>query len=190
MLERLRTTQHFVTLGDIVTLRECREGAREVLACTHCPQNYLSNTQNALILGTLCLCFAECYGSILRNVDAEEQRALQANEQKQLEITTPIVTSSQVSNGSALFQVEMTPPQWKLFMRNTVKAEIFGVNGHRETCFLSFLASMEERQESWHETIPAINCDHTYRYDCTTEDQPLCILTIKEVRKMIDNLGL
>lgn len=186
MLEHIRTQQS-VTPADMITLRECIESAREILMCPHCPKRFLSIIQNVSILGTLCFCITDCYSRILRSVDAEEQRAFNMNEQKQLEIRSSIFASVQGNDSAASFQVEMTPSQWKAFMRNTVKSEVFGVHGSREKCFWAFLDNLEDRQKHWHE-MP--DCDPTYRSDCTPDNQPLCILTIKEVRKMVKDLNL
>lgn len=75
-------------------------------------------------------------------------------------------------------------------MRNTMKAEVFGISGFQEKSFLSFLAEFEDRQKRWHRNPPAPDCEKSYRSDCTTKEEPLCLLTIKEIRNMLDNLEL
>lgn len=194
LLERIRTTTRpFAAPGNMLLLRECIDSAREVLICPHCPQGYLSSIQNVSILGTLCLCIAESYSRILRSIDEEEQRASRANEQKQLEITSSgfAPTQNNHSNSApALFQVEITPAQWKAVMRNTVKAEIFGVEGYRERCFLSFIADLEERQKRWHESPSAPDINESGRFDGAGEHIPLCLVIVKEARRMLDDLGL
>ncbi|OJI96980.1 hypothetical protein ASPVEDRAFT_23958 [Aspergillus versicolor CBS 583.65] len=187
LLERIRTTTRpFAAPGNMLLLRECIGSAREVLICPHCPQGYLSSIQNVSILGTLCLCIAESYSRILRSIDEEEQRASRANEQKQLEITSSGFAPTQNNNSNG------TPTlfQWKAVMRNTVKAEIFGVDGYRERCFLSFIADLEERQKRWHENPSVPDFNESGRLDGADEHIPLCLAIIKEARRMLNDLGL
>lgn len=74
-------------------------------------------------------------------------------------------------------------------MHNAVKAEICGVEGNREKCFMHFIKRLEGRQTDWHRRPLAPDCPPTYQSACTYVDEvPLCLTIIKAARKVLDQI--
>lgn len=180
---------------DLTLLRDTINTATDILNCKQCPLRYFSVIQNAALLGVVCMCLAECYARILDMIDTEERRASAANEQKQLSISGVNIYAfphdeSVPKNISASFLVETKPSEWAALMRNAVKVEIFGVEGHREKCFMFLVERLEERQRFWHQTPPASDCPPNYRSTCRFPDQiPTCLMIIDDAKRLIDLLS-
>ncbi|KAI0834755.1 hypothetical protein F5Y06DRAFT_151311 [Hypoxylon sp. FL0890] len=196
LLEKLRVRNQLVAPDDLALLRNSIETATGILNCEYYPLRYFSVIQNATLLGILCVCLAECYARILRWIDNEARRASSTGERKRLRIHGKDVDANnyiQPAKQNALpsFLIEVSPGDWKNLMRNAVRAEVFGVEGHKDNGFISFMDRLEERQRRWHQEPPAPDCPATYRSSCESSDQlPTCLVIIGDARSFVDFLDL
>jgi hypothetical protein len=166
----------------------------DVLDCAKCPLRFSSVLQNATILGILCVCIAESYVRFVRTIDSKAQAAIEKGESLLVSLgnfegppSDP--DQSKVGTNPAAILVEVSPDQWKILMHNAVKAEICGVEGHREKSFMYFIKRLEERQTDWHRRPLAPDCPPTYQSACTSVDEvPLCLTIIKAARKVLDQV--
>lgn len=106
----------FTVPEDLGLLRQCTREANNALNCEICPLQYLSMIQNAAILGTLCLCIAECYARALDWIDQEERRVSDLNGRKTLNISASAAPLLQYSsadpiNQSTAFPIQVMPSE-------------------------------------------------------------------------------
>ncbi|OQE14932.1 hypothetical protein PENSTE_c031G05563 [Penicillium steckii] len=193
LLAELRTRDVPVIAKDLPALRKSVKAATEVLYCEQCPRYYFSVIQNGIVLGALCLCLAEFYNRIVDTIEAEAKQMLEKNETRRLSVSE-IDVASQLAHDStkpngleqSTFFVEMTAFDWRNLMRHVVKAEIYGVEGHRDTCFMTLVQRLEDRQRSWHQTPPSPDCPPLYRSACNPGDRmPTCLMMLQDVRRLI-----
>ena len=181
---------------DLTLLRDSISAATGVLSCRQCPLRYLCAMQNALVLGILCVSIAECYSKIMEEIDADERRAVGAQEKKRLRISTAhdhatYIGHTDPGHDPASLSVEVSPSEWRNLMRNAVRAEIFGVGDDKEKCFMTLVDSLEERQKAWHQSSPAPDCPPTYRSVCyLTDRKPTCLLILEDAKRLIQLLEL
>ncbi|KAE8167717.1 hypothetical protein BDV40DRAFT_152664 [Aspergillus tamarii] len=192
MMEQLRAKDRIAVPGDLVLLRNCVSSSKQVLYCQECPRRYLSIVQNGTMLGVLCMCIAACYARALETIDTETKRASDANERKQLCISTSnpeaLHDPSSLGNVLSSFSVDIAASEWASIMRRTVKVEIFGSESSKENCFMSFIDALQERQRGWHQVPPAPDCPSTYRSLCDmTGPEPVCLVIVNEAKKLIDS---
>ncbi|KAL0932687.1 uncharacterized protein CTRU02_211650 [Colletotrichum truncatum] len=193
LLENLRIKDNLTAPNDFGLLRNTIESASEVLTCERCPLRYFSIVQNAAMLGILCLCVAESYHRLMRSIDEEENRSLKAGEKKQISIHNGGTQASQppLTETSPLFSVSVSPAQWGSMMRDLVRTEVFGTEGHRDKCLKGFITRLEQRQRRWHHTPPAPDCPPSYRSLCGPSDrEPTCLKLIDNSKRLIDLLEL
>lgn len=149
-----------------------------------------------MILGALCLCLAEIYNRIIDTIEAEANRASENSEMKRLAISgldaaSGLAQESTESNalGKPTFFAEVSAFEWRNITRNVVKAEIYGVEGRRDTCFMTLVRRLEERQRSWHQNNPSPDCPPTYHSVCNVEGRiPTCIMMLEDVRRLISRI--
>jgi len=187
----------FVAPDDLILLRDTIEKASAVLNCKQCPKSYFSIIQNALILGVVCMCAAECYARILEAIDVEERRASRMGERKQLNISGGLTGNmfprehADDNGNTALFPVDVKPSEWRGMMRNIVKSELYGIASRRENCLVSLVERLDERQKGWHQSPPAPDCPPNYRSMCHYPDRiPTCLMLVEDVRNLVGHLGL
>ncbi|KAB8266708.1 hypothetical protein BDV30DRAFT_221450 [Aspergillus minisclerotigenes] len=196
LLAQLRVKDRFTVPDDLTLLRDSISAATGVLNCRQCPLRYLCVMQNALVLGILCVCIAECYNKIMEGIDADERRAEYSQEKMRLRLSTtsdhPTYTGhTNPAHAPMPLSVEVSPSEWRSLMRNAVKAEIFGIGDDKEKCFMSLIDSLEERQKAWHRIPPAPDCPHIYRSVChATDRKPTCLLVLEDARRIIQPLEL
>ncbi|RDK39831.1 MFS general substrate transporter [Aspergillus phoenicis ATCC 13157] len=194
LLERLRIKSQLIAPDDLFLIRDSLEKLTAVIYCEKCPQRYFSIIQNAVILGVVCLCIAESYARVLEAIDREEARASRTGEQKLVNIF--MIAGGLLSGQSDLessypFSAEISPAEWKVLMRRLVKAEVLGIEGRRDKCFLALIEQLDERQRRWHETPPAPDCPPGYRSTCRFPDRiPTCLKLIDDARKLVDLLDI
>ncbi|RSL78412.1 hypothetical protein CEP51_008237, partial [Fusarium floridanum] len=194
LLNRIGSDAELVVPNDLAFLRNTVETAMDVLDCTKCPLRFSSVLQNATILGILCVCIAESYVRFVRTIDSKAQAAVEKGESLlvslgNIEGSPSYPDQSKIVTNSAAILVEVSPDQWKSLMHDAVKAEICGVKGHREKCFMHFIKRLEERQTDWHRRPLAPDCPPTYQSACTSVDEvPLCLTIIKAARKVLDQI--
>lgn len=191
LLEQLRIKTHWIVPDDVILLRDTTEKAMGVLGCNQCPLRYFSVIQNGLILGVVATCVAECYARLLEQIDQEERRATSQGEKKQYTISnTPstLSESRRVIGNSFSFSIEVSPSEWREAMRNIVKGEIRGIQGHQS--FMSFVSQLEERQKNWHRTPPALDCPPNYRSNCNAPDRiPSCLVVIDDAKRLVNSFN-
>ncbi|EEU40588.1 uncharacterized protein NECHADRAFT_75882 [Fusarium vanettenii 77-13-4] len=194
LLNRIGSDAELVVPNDLSFLRNTVETAMDVLDCVKCPLRFSSVLQNATILGILCVCIAESYVRFVRAIDAKAQAAVEKEESLLVSLSNfegppSYPDQSKLGANPAAILVEVSPDQWKSLMHNAVKAEICGVEGHREKCFMHFIERLEERQTDWHRRPLAPDCPPTYQSACTSVDEvPLCLTIIKAARKFLDQI--
>lgn len=192
LLERLRIKSQLIAPDDLFLIRDSLEKLTAVIYCEKCPQRYFSIIQNAVILGVVCLCIAESYARVLEAIDREEARASRTGEQKLVNIfmiAGGLLSGQGDPESSYPFSAEMSPAEWKVLMRRLVKAEVLGIEGRRDKCFLALIEQLDERQRRWHETPPAPDCPPGYRSTCRFPDRiPTCLKLIDDARKLVDLL--
>lgn len=182
---------------DLPALRKTLKMATGVLYCEHCPRYYFSIVQNAMVLTTLCLCLAKFYNRMVDTIEEEAKRASKNNELKRLTVSGLDAASQGAIRSPKTggleqhpYFVEMAAFDWRDTMRKIVKAEVYGVEGHREMCFMTLLQRLEERQRSWHQTPPSPDCPPSYRSACHVDGQkPTCLVMLEDVRHVISQIG-
>ncbi|OTA67155.1 hypothetical protein K449DRAFT_364834 [Hypoxylon sp. EC38] len=195
LLEKLRARDQLVAPDDLALLRNSIETATGILNCEYCPLRYFSVIQNSTLLGILCVCLAECYARVLRWIDNEERRASGTGEQKRLRIQGKHIDANNFvqpaqQNGPPLFLGDVSPGDWRNLMRNIVKAEVLGVEGCKENCFISLIERLEARQRRWHQEPPAPDCPPSYQSSCKPPDPlPTCLVIIDDAKSLVDLLG-
>ncbi|RMJ16373.1 hypothetical protein CDV36_003923 [Fusarium kuroshium] len=195
LLNRIGSDAELVAPNDLTFLHNTVKTAMDVLDYTKCPLRFSSVLQNATILGILCVCIAESYVRFVRTIDSKAQAAVEKGESLlvslgNLEGSPSYPDQAKVGANPAAILIEVSPDQWKSLMHNAVKAEICGVEGHRERCFVYFIKRLEERQTDWHRRPLAPDCPPTYQSTCTSVDEvPLCLTIIKAARKVLDQIG-
>ncbi|GAB1205173.1 hypothetical protein APSETT445_003843 [Aspergillus pseudonomiae] len=133
---------------------------------------------------------------IMEEIDADERRAVGAQEKKRLRISTAhdhatYIGHTDPGHDPASLSVEVSPSEWRNLMRNAVRAEIFGVGDDKEKCFMTLVDSLEERQKAWHQSSPAPDCPPTYRSVCyLTDRKPTCLLILEDAKRLIQLLEL
>ncbi|UPK90907.1 hypothetical protein LCI18_001842 [Fusarium solani-melongenae] len=194
LLNRLGSNVELVVPNDLAFLRNTVETATDVLDCVKCPLRFSSVLQNATILGILCVCIAESYVRFVRTIDSKAQAAIEKGESLLISLGNfkgppSYPDQSKAATSLAAILVEVSPDQWKSLMHKAVKAEICGVESHREKCFMHFIKRLEERQTDWHRRPLAPDCPPTYQSACTSVDEvPLCLTIIKAARKVLDQI--
>ncbi|GAB1195672.1 hypothetical protein APSETT444_004934 [Aspergillus pseudonomiae] len=143
------------------------------------------------MLGVLCMCIAACYARALEAINAEKERASDANEQKQLCISASspeaLHDPSPLGNVIPSFSVDIAASEWANIMRRAVKVEIFGSEHSKENCFMSFIDTLQERQRGWHQIPPAPDCPSTYQSLCDmTGPEPVCLVIVNEAKKLVN----
>jgi len=196
LLEQLGAKDRFIAPDDLKMLRHCVKSAKQVLHCHICPSRYLFVIQTGGILGILSMCIAECYAKIVDAVEQEESRASQANEKKQLCLSSydpePLPSESPVeTHTSEAIVLETSPSEWRNLIRGVIKPGIFGTMGCKDNCFISWIEGFEDRQRRWYSSPPAPDCPPGYRSACGITDRiPTCLMVVQDVKTLLDIFGL
>ncbi|KAB8230848.1 Zn(II)2Cys6 transcription factor domain-containing protein [Aspergillus alliaceus] len=78
ILEQLQVKTQWRAPDDLILLRSSITRATSVLDCPQCPQRFFCVIQNAVFLGVVCMCIAECYARIVGVIEEEESQASRA----------------------------------------------------------------------------------------------------------------
>ncbi|KAK3725178.1 hypothetical protein LTR37_000689 [Vermiconidia calcicola] len=131
-------------------LREAMQTASDILACTECPQRFISAIQNTQLMGTLLMSIADRFSKILEAITTE---SLRSSEEKKFRLADLNTSTSHLHTAglgcAAAFSINLSPAEWRALAKTVVRAEVFG-----PACcpyFMGIVDSMEKRQEYWHD---------------------------------------
>ncbi|KAF2153105.1 hypothetical protein K461DRAFT_312575 [Myriangium duriaei CBS 260.36] len=109
-------------------LRKAISTACGVLNCEQCPKSFFTGFQNIQLLGLFMMCTAERYTKVLAAVDAEAQKALDANETRSFRMGDLQGSNSHLHTHDpeiclASVQIDLKPHQWRSLVKRVIKGE-------------------------------------------------------------------
>lgn len=180
-------------------LRKAIGTAYAVLNCDQCPKSFFTGFQNIQLLGLFMMCVAERYTKVLGAVDAEAQKALDANEKRRFRIGDMQGSNTHLHTADsdiclAPVELDLDPLQWRSLVKRVIKGEVRGTPIDCCPSFLKLTEAMIERQTRWHRRPPPIDYprpispeEMAHRTDHNEISN--CIKLVVEARKIVDHMA-
>lgn len=194
-LDNIRSMKNFSFPASLHCLRDALGTAELCIDCRVCPNQYLTATQNAQLLGTLLLSMSERYNRILKTIESDTIEAEEVRQTKTLQIgSTGMVEPrhehiGSMAGSSEPLVLELPPSEWKRLAKKVVNAEVHGTSDPSRASFMSILATLEERQARWHMMEPTDDCPNPERRRHDMHDHnnnPMCLMLAREAKKLVD----
>ncbi|KAK3068993.1 hypothetical protein LTR53_013015 [Teratosphaeriaceae sp. CCFEE 6253] len=140
-------------------LRAALHTASEVLACAHCPTQFLSAVQNTHLAGTLLVSIAERFGKVLSAIDREAERVEFEGTAKRFRLADLNTSTAHLHAGglgcAGAFNIDLSGSEWRRLAKKVVRAEVHGPSDGNVCCayLLGVIGQMERRQDGW------LDCD-------------------------------
>jgi hypothetical protein len=178
-------------------IRLACNAAYGVLVCQQCPKDRNSAISNLMLLTTLLTSIVERYDRVLKQIDADSQKASSAGETIPFRMGENRPEYAHLHTGTLDcpmgFDVDLSPSEWQQLARKAIKADVLGPAPYGRQSISDIVDLFEQRQHQWHLRPEAENmrmqCSKSNGNHVTAGDA-MCLRFIQVIKDHIQCLEL